>query len=99
MAKKPTEAERLFQPHIPPKVTRQVAVAVKAFAAGTADKQQQEFLFKWIVHDLARTYDLSYRPGELEQQRATDFAEGKRSIGLHLVHLVNYPVSLLDKDS
>lgn len=99
MAKRPSPAEALFLPHVPPPVTRSVAVAVKALAAGTADKQQQEFLFNWLVRDLTRAYDLSYRPGGEEQRRATDFAEGKRWVGLQLVHLFNYPISLLDKDS
>lgn len=87
-----------YLPHVPPAVTRRVAVATKALAAGNADPQQQIFMFNYIVRDLCKTFDLSYRPGEIDAQRATDFAEGKRWVGLRLVHLFNYPVSLLDKD-
>lgn len=59
--------------------------AVQAIAAGVASEAQQKRAFALIVNGFCGTYDLSYRP---ESQRNTDFAEGKRWVGLQLVKLL-----------
>lgn len=69
------------------------ATAIQAIANGTADSEQQRRALRWIV-ECADTYGLSYRPGA-GGDRDTAFAEGKRSVGLQLVKLVNLNVGKL----
>lgn len=59
-------------------------LAVQALAAGTASEDQQKRFIKWLVYQACGTYDLSYRP---ESVRDTDFAEGRRFVGLQVVKL------------
>lgn len=70
------------------------AAAIQALAKGSASPDQQKRALKWIINTGARTYDLSYRPGE-EGRRDTDFAEGRRSLGLQLVMLVNLKLGMI----
>ena len=63
-----------------------VTYAVKALAKGIANEGQQKTALDWIVKDLCKTYDLSYRP---DSDRDTCFAEGKRFIGLMIIHEIN----------
>lgn len=67
--------------------------AVKALTLGNATPAQQKAFITWLVNNCCRTYDLSYRPGGPEGQRDTDFAEGRRSVGLQVVHLANTPIT------
>lgn len=83
MAKKP-----IAQPWDPPALDEADIRAFKALAAGVASAGQQKLALDLIVHKLARTYDLSFRPG-VDGQRLSDFAEGKRFVGLQIVRLVN----------
>lgn len=68
--------------------------AVQALAKGSATPDQQKRALKWIINVGARTYDLSYRPGE-GGRRDTDFAEGRRSLGLQLVMFVNMKLGMI----
>lgn len=63
--------------------------AIKALYAGRATEQQQRHALELIVGRMAGKDDLSWRPGGVEGQRATDFAEGRRFVGLQLVRLIN----------
>lgn len=72
-------------PGIPAEFDDSILMAVKAMHAGNANDGQQKRLMQWIVRDLCETYALSYRP----DQRATDFAEGRRSVGLQLEMMMN----------
>jgi len=83
------EKAKLKRPRDPwarPQPTAYVTLAIKGVASGTANAEQQKAAMKWIVEDLCRTYDLSYRPNS---DRDTAFAEGKRSVGLVLVEEIN----------
>jgi hypothetical protein len=62
--------------------------AIKALAAGVASEGQQRIALAWIINRAAGTYDLSFRPGP-DGSRLTDFAEGKRFVGLQVVRLIN----------
>lgn len=57
--------------------------------AGKASDGQQRLALKWIIERLCGTYDLSYRP---DSERDTVFAEGKRRVGLQLIHELNRPI-------
>jgi len=63
--------------------------AVQALAGGTANSGQQKRALEWILIDLCGVRDLSFRTGAEEGRRATDFAEGKRFVGLQIAKLMN----------
>ena len=69
-------------PHKPPEIHSHHAGAVQALIRGDCPEHLQQDFMGWLINDVCGTYDLSYRPGS---QRATDFAEGKRFVGLQLV--------------
>ena len=72
------------------------AAALQALAQGSATADQQKRALDWLVKKCCRTYDLSYRPGE-EGRRDTDFAEGRRSVGLQIVTLLNLKIGLITR--
>lgn len=59
--------------------------AIQALQRGDASPDLQRRALAFIINDLARTYDLSYRPNS---DRDTAFAEGKRFVGLQIVKLL-----------
>ena len=69
------------------------ASALQAMARGDATKDQQIRALKWVIELAAGTYDMSYRPGDTS--RDTDFAEGRRSVGLQIVKLLKMNLSEL----
>ena len=64
--------------------------ALKALQAGTANGDQQKRALDWIITKAAGAYDLSFRSGD---QHDTSFAEGRRSVGLQVIKLVNLDIS------
>lgn len=85
MSKKP-----VIQPwsSIDDQVDDQDIAAVKALAAGVANEGQQKMVLALIINRIAGTYDMSFRPGGPEGDRASSFAEGKRYVGNALVRLM-----------
>ena len=78
------------EPHNPPDYDDDVIMAVRSFAAGVANKHQQELAWTWFMYVTAASdefQDLSYRPGD-KGIRATDFAEGKRFVGQQMRKLL-----------
>lgn len=71
------------------------AAAFQALARGAASADQQKRALDWLVKKCCRTYDLSYRPGAEQGRRDTDFAEGRRSVGLEVVKLINVKIGNL----
>lgn len=69
--------------------------AVQALMRGDADEAQQKRALAYIINTLCGTYDVSYHPGGLDAQRNTDFAEGKRWVGLQLVKFTKINISAL----
>lgn len=65
--------------------------AIQALARGEALPHQQTRALAWIVNEICRTYDLSYRP---ESPHDTAFAEGKRYVGLQLVKAMKLNLKL-----
>lgn len=70
------------------------AGAIQALHRGEASPDQQQRALKWIIERASGTYDLSYHPGT-EGQRDTDFAEGRRFVGLQLVKMVKLQLAAL----
>lgn len=71
--------------------------AIQALATGTANDQQQLRALKWIVEKACLTYDQPWFPGGAEGARATDFANGKRAVGLQIVKLTKLDASKLPR--
>src|SRR5690348_16697082 len=71
-------------PWAPPPCTAAQTMAAKAVASGTANPEQQKRFIEWLVRDVCRYADISYRPGE-DGRRDTDFAEGKRFVAAMVV--------------
>lgn len=66
--------------------------AIKSLSEGRASKEQQIKALQIIVVKFSRTYDLSFRPGGSEGERATAFAEGMRSVGTAIMEALNRPM-------
>jgi hypothetical protein len=78
-------------PYIPAPYNPQVTAAVKAMEAGQASGAQQQLFLHWLVHNVSGAYDLSYRPGGEDGRRDSDFAEGKRFVGMQVVKQLRLP--------
>lgn len=71
---------------------------MQAVMAGTAQPHQQKLFVEMLVYKLCGTYDLEFRPGGEDGRRASDFAAGRRWVGLQLVTMQQIkPSSLLGK--
>ena len=58
--------------------------ALQAVANGTANNAQQQRAHQYVVRTLCETDRMTFWPGGEDGKRATDFAEGKRWVGLQL---------------
>lgn len=62
------------------------ASALQSLARGEADADQQKRALDWIIRQAALTYQVSFQP---DNDRATDFVEGRRFVGLSIVQLLS----------
>lgn len=60
---------------------------------GDCPPNLQQRAIKFIMWDLCGVRDLSFRPGGAEGARESDFAEGKRFIGLQIAKLLEMKVN------
>jgi hypothetical protein len=74
-------------PWQPPLYELADVTAIQSLARGDASPEMQQRALKWVIEQCAKTYDLSYRPGE-GGDRDTVFAEGKRYVGLEIVKML-----------
>src|SRR5258707_10189522 len=58
--------------------------AIQAVANGTASDAQQRRVYEYVVRILCETDRMTFWPGGEDGKRATDFAEGKRWVGVQL---------------
>lgn len=82
-------------PYNPPKLSSEIVYAVKALFAGKADAHQQGLFAQWLIAEVCRKDDMSFRPGGLEGSRETDFAEGKRFVAISILKPLNMPMELV----
>lgn len=75
------------------------ANALQALMRGDADETQQRRALDFIINNIAGTYDVSYRPGAEDGRRDTDFAEGRRYVGLQIVKLLKLNLSVLRREN
>lgn len=80
---------------LPPDFKLADVAAMQAVAIGKGDSDQQKRVMRYIVETLAGTYDPSYRPGAEEGRRETDFAEGRRFVGLRIVAMTRADLAKL----
>lgn len=71
-----------------------VVAAVQALARGEATAQQQVQALNWIINQACATYGQSF---QLEGDRETVFAEGRRFVGNQLVKLTKLSLNALRK--
>ena len=64
--------------------------AMKALARGDASPDQQRRAINWIINNAAMTYQDTYAPPD------SDYYQGRRSVGLQIVKLINMPVDVLN---
>ena len=70
------------------------AAAVQALSAGTATPEQQKDFLNWLVNQACATYDISF---QLEGDRETAFAEGRRFVGTQVVKLLKLSLNVFRK--
>ena len=74
------------KPYTPVASDEDVVYALRALHDGKALAHQQQLAWEWLMYVTGAGdgwADLSFRPGP-DGQRETDFAEGKRFIGLQM---------------
>ena len=71
--------------------------AIQAQAVSKANEGQQKTALDFIINEICRTYDLSYRPEEKGGERETAFAEGRRFVGLEIVKIIRSSFDALTK--
>jgi hypothetical protein len=81
-----------FHPWEPPEITDAEVMALKNLAAGNANGSQQQMALTTIIQKFSGTYDLSFRPGGQDADRATTFAEGKRFVGQRILEAMTRPL-------
>lgn len=75
-----------YAPYMPTEYEKKHVASWQALTRGQATEHQQRLIAEYIVHVLCGTYDLPYFPDSV---RDSDFAQGKRFIGLQLVKFSN----------
>lgn len=85
-------------PYLPAPYDKKVVWSLQALARGEADEHAQKRALKWIIEECAKTYDLSYRPGGEDGRRDTDFAEGRRFVGMQIVKMLKLPLATIKEE-
>lgn len=70
--------------------------AFQALQRGDATPDQQQRAIKYLLHDLARIPELSFWIGP-DGQRGTDFAEGRRFVGLQIAKFLTLNLGAFTK--
>lgn len=63
--------------------------ALRALQFGGATAEQQKRALDLIINRIAATYDKSFRPDDFGGVRESDFAEGRRHVGLEIIRILN----------
>src|SRR5947209_19533702 len=86
LPRKPTMRPK-FQPDHPwqlPQTDNADIFALQAVAKGIANEGQQQRAWSYIVRTLCEIDRMTFWPGGEDGKRATDFAEGKRWVGIQM---------------
>ena len=94
--KQPAERKRKpkdwWKPWMPSEYDLADATAIQGLHNGTATPEQQKRALTWLIAKSCRTYDQTFIPGP-EGARESDFAQGRRSVGLELVKMLSIDLS------
>lgn len=71
-----------------------VVSAVQALQRGEAEPEQQKQFLNWLINQACATYDISF---QIEGDRETAFAEGRRFVGANVVKLLKLSLNALLK--
>jgi hypothetical protein len=86
----------VVSPGVEPGVVNKAdVIAIKAVAAGEATPEQQVRALNAVILQVACVNEMSFCPEHKGGSRETDFAEGKRFVGLQLQKLIRTPLRIL----
>lgn len=80
---------RPHAPYAPPRLPSDIVYAIKAIASGTAKQDQQQAFFEWLIIEACKKEDMPWFPGDLEADRDTSFANGKRFVAISVLKGLN----------
>ncbi len=86
-------------PWMPVDYKKAEVAALQALRRGEANADQQIRAMEFILDTISDRNGMSYRPGALEGDRDTTFAEGRRFVGNQIVKLTKLPLSKIKDDS
>ncbi len=98
-AKTERQAVAEHAPWKPVKYELADAGALQALLRGDATKDQQQRALRFVIENIAATYDEPYRPGSDEGARDTTFALGRAYVGRQIVKLLKLNLSALRRDN
>ena len=78
-----------------PKLTISQVLAIKAWEAGEATPDQQRASYECVLNDIAVIFASCFYPDVDGGLRRTDFALGKRYVGISIKAIVDSPVDHL----
>ncbi len=80
-------------PWMPVKYKKADVAALQAWSRGEATPDQQIRAAEYILGTICDRNGMSFRPGGLEGDRDSAFAEGRRFVGNQIVKLTKLPLS------
>ncbi len=83
-----------FRPWKPSQCDRADVFAMKALAEGKASEGQQKRALQWILRTACGVGDNTFYP---DSPRDSDFAQGKRFVGLEIVAMIEMPSAVLER--
>lgn len=81
------------EPWMPVEFDKADANALQALERGEADADQQKRALWWVINKACMNYDQTFYPGGDEGRRLSDFAQGRRFVGLSIVKLLKLALS------
>lgn len=88
MVAKRAAIKRIAPGIIDPAISELDIAAMVACVNGNATPMQAKHAIDWIMREAARVHDLSFQFGGDEGRRLTDFAEGRRYVGMQIRRLL-----------
>jgi hypothetical protein len=85
----------LETPYAPVEYEAQNVSAVQLLQQGECPEHLQQEFLRWLIEDVARTYDQSYRVDPYN----TAFAEGKRFVGNTVVKMLKLKASKVAEEN
>jgi hypothetical protein len=87
-----------YKPDQPVEYTLDQMIALQALERGDADARLQKIALSFIINDICRTYDSTYLRGK-KGKRDSDFACGKRFVGLTMVKLIKLNPKIVKEEN